>query len=167
MINDLMQILYDVSSNPFLYSIIFFVFCVLAAIILPLPVEIGLFVGDVHPIIKILILGAGKSVGSYFVFFIGFKVDERVKKSTKRFKRYGIFVKKMEEFVSKYGYYALYIIMSIPLMIDTVPLYLFSIYNKNEEGMSLNGFVLVNFFAGCTRAVIIFAVLLGFGVKLV
>ncbi len=167
MIDDLMQVLYDVSSNPFLYSIIFFVFCVLAAIILPLPVEIGLFVGAVHPVIKILILGAGKAVGSYFVFFIGLKVDEKVKKSTERFKRYGKFVVKMEEFVGKYGYYALYIILSIPLMVDTVPLYLFSIYNKNVGGMSLKGFVLVNFFAGCTRAIIIYTVLLGFGVKLV
>lgn len=167
MIDDLMQVLYDVSSNPFLYSIIFFTYCVAAAVILPLPVEIGLFVGDVNPAIKILILGAGKGVGSYFVFFIGIKVDEKVKKSTERFKRYGKFVVKMEEFVGKYGYYALYVILSIPLMVDTVPLYLFSIYNKNEGGMNQGGFVVVNFFAGCTRAIIIFAVLYGFGVKLV
>jgi membrane protein YqaA with SNARE-associated domain len=167
MIEDLMQVLYDVSSNPILYSIIFFIYCLLAAIILPLPVEIGLFVGDVHPVIKILILGAGKAVGSFFVFFIGIKVDERVKKSTKKYKRYGKFVEKMENFVGKFGYYALYIILSIPLMVDTVPLYLFSIYNKNEEGMNQMGFVLVNFIAGCTRAIIIYAVLYGFGLKLV
>ena len=167
MIDDLMQVLYDVSSNPFLYSIIFFIYCIAAAVILPLPVEIGLFVGDLHPIIKILILGAGKGVGSYFVFFIGLKVDEKVKKSAERFKRYGKFVNKMENFVGKYGYYALYIILSIPLMVDTVPLYLFSIYNKNVGGMSQGGFVLVNFFAGCTRAILIFVILLGFGVKLV
>lgn len=167
MIEDLMQVLYDVSSNPLLYSIIFFIYCLLAAIILPLPVEIGLFIGEVHPLIKILILGAGKAAGSYFVFFIGVKVDEKVKKSTERFKRYAKFVEKMEKFVGKYGYYALYIILSIPLMVDTVPLYLFSIYNKNEEGMSQRGFVLVNFFAGCSRAIIIYAVLFGFGLKLV
>jgi membrane protein YqaA with SNARE-associated domain len=167
MIDELMQILMDVSGNPFLYSIIFFLYCVAAAVFLPLPVEIGLFVGDVHPIIKILILGAGKATGAYVVFFIGLAVDKTIIKKTKRFKRYGKFVKKMEAFVGKYGYYAMYTILSIPLMIDTVPLYLFSIYNKNEGGMNEKGFVIVNFLAGCTRATLIFVILLAFGVKLV
>ncbi len=167
MIDDLMQFLIDASSDPFLFSIIFFLYCVAAAIFLPIPVEIGLFLGDVHPIIKILILGAGKAVGSYLVFFIGLKVDEGIKKKTERFKRYGKFVEKLEAYVGKYGYFALYVILSIPLMVDTVPLYLFSIYNKNEGGMSQRGFVIVNFLAGCTRAIIIFTILYAFGVKLV
>jgi hypothetical protein len=76
-------------------------------------------------------------------------------------------VEKLEAYVGKYGYYALYVILSIPLMVDTVPLYLFSIYNKNEGGMSQRGFVIVNFLAGCTRAIIIFIILYAFGVKLV
>jgi membrane protein YqaA with SNARE-associated domain len=167
MTEDLMQVLYDVSSNPYLYSIIFFIYCMLAAIFLPLPVEIGLFVGNVHPVIKVLILGAGKAAGSYFVFFIGIKVDETIKKSTEKFKRYGKFVNKMEEFVGKYGYYALYGILSTPLMVDTVPLYLFSIYNKNIGGMTQKGFVIVNFLAGCTRGIIIITLLLMFDIKLV
>jgi membrane protein YqaA with SNARE-associated domain len=167
MIEDLMQVLYDVSSNPYLYSIVFFIYCVMAAIFLPLPVEIGLFVGNVHPVIKILILGAGKGVGSYIVFFIGLKVDESVKKWRNRFKRYDKFVSRLEELIGNYGYYAMYLILSIPLMVDTIPLYLFSIYNKNEGGMTQKGFVLVNILAGCTRAIIIIMVLLIFDIKLV
>ncbi len=166
MVVDLMQILSDVASNPFLYSIIFFSYCMAAAIFLPLPVELGLFVGDLHPIFKILILGLGKGAGSYFVFFIGLKVDEKTKNMTDRFKRYGKFVKLLEGFVGKYGYYALYVILSIPLMVDTVPLYLFAIYNKNEDGMNQKGFMIVNFLAGCTRATIIFVLLWSFDVKL-
>jgi membrane protein DedA with SNARE-associated domain len=164
---DLMQILYDASSNPFLYSTIFFTYCMAAAVFLPLPVELGLFVGGVHPAIKILILGAGKASGAYFVFLIGLKVDQSVKKMSGRFKRYGKFVEHMENFVGKYGYYSLYIILSIPLMVDTVPLYLFSIYNEDDDGMKQKGFVIVNFLAGCTRGIILFAILYGFGVKLV
>ena len=167
MVNELMDILFGASSNPFLYSVIFFIYCMGAAVILPLPVELGLFVGNVHPAIKVLVLGAGKAVGSYFVFFIGLKVDQSVKKMSVRFKRYGKFVDKMERFVGKYGYYSLYIILSIPMMIDTMPLYLFSIYNAEDDGMSQKGFVIVNFFAGCTRAIIIITILYGFGVKMV
>jgi hypothetical protein len=100
------------------------------------------------------------------VFFIGLKVDEKAKNMTDRFKRYGKFVKLLEGFVGRFGYYALYVILSIPLMVDTVPLYLFAIYNKNEGGMDQKGFVMVNFLAGCTRAIIIFAVLWSFGIKL-
>jgi membrane protein YqaA with SNARE-associated domain len=167
MVDELMDILFGASNNPLLYSIIFFFYCVAAAVFLPLPVELGLFVGNVHPVIKVLILGAGKAVGSYFVFFIGIKVDQSIKKMSVRFKRYGKFVDKMERFVEKYGYYSLYIILSIPMMIDTVPLYLFSIYNKEENGMNQKGFVIVNFLAGCTRAIIIITILYGFGVKMV
>jgi membrane protein DedA with SNARE-associated domain len=164
---DLMQILFDAQNNPFMYSTIFFIYCMAAAVFLPLPVELGLFVGGVHPVIKILILGAGKASGAYFVFFIGLKVDQSVKKMSTRFKRYGKFVEKMEKFVGKYGYYSLYIILSIPLMVDTVPLYLFSIYNEDEDGMNQKGFVIVNFLAGCTRAIILFAILFAFDEKLV
>lgn len=167
MIEDLMQVLYDAASNPFLYSTIFFIYCVLAAIILPLPVEIGLFVGNVHPLIKILILGLGKGTGSYFVFFIGLRVDEGVKKWTDKYKGYKSFVERLEAMVGKYGYYALYIILSIPLMVDTIPLYLFSIYNKNVGGMKQKGFVIVNILAGFTRAIIIFTIVMIFGIKLV
>jgi hypothetical protein len=137
-----------------------------AAVFLPLPVELGLFVGNVHPVIKVLILGAGKAAGSYFVFVIGFKVDKKINKITTTFKRYGKFVNKMEGFVGKYGYYALFLILSIPLMVDTVPLYIFSIYNKDDGGMTQKGFVIVSFLAGITRGAIIFAILFGFGVKL-
>jgi membrane protein YqaA with SNARE-associated domain len=167
MVVDFMDILFDVANNPILYSVIFFLYCMAAAVFLPLPVELGLFAGDVHPVIKILILGLGKAAGSFFVFFIGFKVDLKVRKLAARFKRYGKFVDMLEELVGKYGYYALYVILSVPLMVDTVPLYLFAIYNKNEGGMSQKGFVLVNFLAGCTRATIILLLLWLFGVKLV
>jgi membrane protein YqaA with SNARE-associated domain len=167
MVDELMDILFGASNNPFLYSTIFFLYCMAAAVFLPLPVELGLFVGNVHPVIKVLILGAGKAVGSYIVFFIGVKVDSSVKKLSGRFKRYGKFVDLMERFVGKYGYYSLYVILSIPMMVDTVPLYLFSIYNKEEEGMNQKGFVAVNFLAGCTRAIIIISILYVFGVQLI
>jgi hypothetical protein len=51
--------------------------------------------------------------------------------------------------------------MAIPLMTDTVPLYIFSIANREGKTMKMEWFVVVNFIAGVTRA-IIFLVLLDY-----
>jgi len=59
----------------------------------------------------------------------------------------------------------MYIIMSIPGMIDTVPLYVFSIVNKERTLISLRDFALANFLAGINRAFIIFALLEILGIR--
>ncbi len=75
----------------------------------------------------------------------------------------------MTRFVDRFGYVALYLILSIPLMVDTVPLYVFSLYNDTTDGdgMARKWFAVVNFMGGCTKAIIIFAVFSQFGMKLV
>jgi hypothetical protein len=45
--------------------------------------------------------------------------------------------------------------MSIPFMVDTIPLYVFSLLNKEGKLLSMRGFVIVNFLAGLTRGTII------------
>jgi len=45
--------------------------------------------------------------------------------------------------------------MSIPFMIDTIPLYIFSLLNKEGKLLSLRGFALTNLLAGFTRGTII------------
>ena len=62
---------------------------------------------------------------------------------------------KSESFVAKYNYYALYVILSIPLMLDTVPIYIFSLANKNGKALEVKWFAVTNFFAGVTRATIL------------
>jgi len=73
---------------------------------------------------------------------------------------------KSERFVRRYGIVAMYVIMSIPGMIDTVPLYLFSILNEEGTLMRLRDFAIANFLAGVNRAFIIFAVLELLGIRL-
>lgn len=71
-----------------------------------------------------------------------------------------------ERFVRRYGVVAMYVIMSIPGMVDTIPLYVFSIINKDRMLMRLRDFALANFLAGINRAFIIFALLEILGISL-
>ena len=74
-----------------------------------------------------------------------------------------------ERLVRKYGYYGLFIIMSIPLMIDSVTLYLFSLLNPKGDkgGMTRKWFVIINIVSGGVRGTIILFLAYFFGVKLV
>lgn len=73
---------------------------------------------------------------------------------------------KSESLVRKYGYPAMFVIMAIPGMVDTIPLYVFSVLNKEGELMTLKGFVIVNFLAGVVRAALIYTLFTAFGVEL-
>ena len=98
---DLIEILTGFMGDPITYSIIFFIYVILAAIILPIPVEIGLFNPYISPILLILILGFGKGVGSFIAFEIGTRLRGGLKKSsykipilTNRSHQFTIFVRK-------------------------------------------------------------------------
>lgn len=165
---DLMGILWQAATNPFSYSIIFFIYVVLAAVILPIPVEIGLFNPYMHPVLLVSILAFGKGVGSFIVFEIGTKARGKIK----RISVSNSFIKKLVEysewFVRRLGYYGLLIVLSTPLMIDSISLYLFSLLNPKEkgEGMDRTWFVLVNIIAGAIRGIITLAVFYYVGIKL-
>jgi hypothetical protein len=73
---------------------------------------------------------------------------------------------KSEKFTRKYGVLAMYVLMSIPGMVDTVPLYVFSIINKDRTLIRLRDFTFANFLAGINRAFIIFALLEILGIRL-
>lgn len=169
---DLISILTNLGNDPITYSALFFIYVILAAIILPIPVEIGLFNPLIHPVILIAILAVGKGVGAFIVFTIGSKIRKVLKgasigeewKITKRI------ITASEKFVLKYGHYGLFIIMSIPLMVDSITLYLFSLLNpKEEQDQALNGtkFVLINIGAGAVRGTIILSIAYFIGVRLV
>jgi membrane protein YqaA with SNARE-associated domain len=161
----LMDWLVNGMSNPLTFLLTFFVYCVLAAIILPIPVEIGLAgyvkfssLFGLSPFwsftILAVVMGLGKAVGSSCVFMIGVRVEDNVRQWT----RWGWFQKLLEKstiLVEKFGYIGLFVIMSIPIMTDTVPLYIFSLLNKEGKIFEMKWFVLANFFAGATRAFIV------------
>lgn len=160
---DLMDWLSANQADPVTYLFVFFLFCVLAAIILPIPIEVALVVDPSVPfILKALVMGLGKGTGALAVFFIGLKVEKTVLK----FAKWGWFrwlLEKSERFVRRYGYVALYLIMSIPGMVDTIPLYVFSILNKEGELLGWRGFTIVNILAGITRAFLIYTIDIVFG----
>jgi len=168
---DLMEWLGSFAHDPFVFLPIFFVYTIIATIILPIPVEFGLFLGMgilPDPVASLavlaLVLGVGKAIGSLFIFEVGVKLEPKIRTWSTRWKWFAKFVSVSEAFVAKYRYYAIYILLSIPLMLDTVPLYLFSLLNKEGKAMNLKWFSITNFFAGLTRAAISGALFFIFGI---
>ena len=166
---DLIGFLTHLATDPLSYSIVFFVYTVLAAVILPIPVEIGLFNFNIHPVILVTILALGKGAGSLIVFEIGTKARTRIKKISVS----NSFIKKIVEysewFVKNYGYYGLLLVLSTPLMIDSISLYLFSLLNPEEKGIGMDRewFVGTNILAGAIRGIITLAVFYYIAIKLV
>ncbi|MFO8133536.1 MAG: hypothetical protein R6U10_06380 [Thermoplasmatota archaeon] len=170
---DLMQVLLDAMGNPLAYSLIFFVYVVLAAVILPIPVELGLFNPELAPplrwLLPIIILAAGKGVGAYIVFNIGSRARKKLKSLSMGGKATTRIVEAAERFVRRYGHIGLFVIMSIPLMVDSVSLYLFSLLNPHEQentALAERTFVGINVAAGAVRGIIILAVAYYVGIRL-
>lgn len=162
-----MLVLEGLSHDPIIYSIVFFIYVIAATIVLPIPVEIGLFFSPETPIfIKALILGFGKAVGSVIVFILGDKISGGTYRLFSKNVVLRAFMNAMRWFVLKTRYFGLYLILSTPLMPDTVPLYLFSLFNQKGL-MNIRYFALTNFLAGITRAAVVYAVFLWLGSKLV
>jgi len=158
---DLISFLLEIANNPPAYGFVFFLYAIATAVFLPIPVEIGLFNSSVHPIGLILILAVGKAVGSLIVYYLGIGIRNTIKKWTNAGPLSKKIIEVCEGFVRKYGYVGLFLIMSIPLMIDSATLYLFSILNPdNSEGhvLHVRNFVFINFFAGLLRGSIVFVV---------
>ena len=167
---DLLNILSGLVQDPISYSLLFFIYVILAAIILPIPVEIGLFNPFISPVLLIFIFAIGKGIGALIVFEIGLKLRSLLKKITNGPKITKKLIDYCELFVKKYGYFGLFIIMSTPLMIDSASLYLFSILNSKKNGkraMSRNQFVLINIIAGAVRGSIIIILAYLIGIRLV
>ena len=216
--DSLIDVLSAYQADPLTYLLVFFLFCVAAAILLPIPIEIFLVIDPVVPYpLKALVMGLGKGTGAYAVYYIGYMIDHIAhtiagRKRVKRllglalvpFKRSPLLSKVFdsenlkalraklikllrerrrpqgamswgwirwmmrhsEKLVRRYGYPAMFVIMAIPGMIDTVPLYIFSILNKEGTLMTWRGFVLVNIAAGITRAAIIWLIFYAFGIEI-
>lgn len=165
--DQLLNFLTTHTEDPVTYLFSLFLFSIGAAIILPIPVETALVLAPERMpfIVPALVLGLGKGVGAMAVFFIGAKVEQTVL----RFGKWGWFkwlLDKSEWFVRKYGYFALFVILAVPFMLDTVPLYIFSLLNKEGKLMHLRWFTLVNVLAGTTRASIILIAFRHFGLTL-
>lgn len=167
---DFIEFLINLMQDPVAYSVVFFIYTILAAVILPIPVELGLFNPYISPVILVIILAAGKGVGAGIVYYIGIGVRGIAKKTNFSSKLLDTILGALERFVKKFSYLGLFIIMSIPLMLDSVTLYLFSLCNPDEgktHFLRLNNFVLINIAAGAVRGSIVLIIFYLIGLKLV
>jgi len=163
-VDGLTAFLEQVQGDPLTYSIVFFIYIIAATLFLPIPVELMLFLSPATPfVLKAILLGVGKAVGSIIVFYIGVNVEGPIIGLTKRWSFFRMVVSTCKWFVDKLGYVGLYLILSVPIMVDTVPVYLFSIFKKERTDRDLRIFALTNLAAGLTRAAIVYFVITELG----
>jgi len=163
-VGGLTSFLEQVQGDPFVYSIVSFIYIIAATLFLPVPVELMLFLSPATPfILKAILLGVGKAVGSVIVFYIGMNVERPINTLTRKWGFFRMVVKFSNWLVDKLGYVGLYIILSIPIMVDTVPVYLFSIFRKERQAKDLRNFAITNLAAGITRAAIVYYVVTELG----
>lgn len=173
---ELIEWLFTLVQNPVAYLTFVLIFSFLAAVVLPIPVELalaGYIVYLTNPgtsflglgifgafILISIVMGLGKALGSWIVFVIGVKVESLVEGYMK-WKWFQKMMAATQRFCVRFGYLAMYFVMAIPLMTDTVPLYIFSILNKEGDVFELKWFVVSNFWAGMARTIVVGITVIG------
>lgn len=152
----LIEFLGGLTSNPYVYFPALFVYSFLVAIILPIPLELALiFVEDPTFIIATaLVIGLGKMVGAWAIFHLGLKVEDNIRRWSEKYEMVNRIVNFCIKFVEKTGYIGLFILLSIPFMTDTIPIYIYALFNKEGKLMKRNYFLLTNFVAGIVRSIV-------------
>lgn len=162
----LIEILKGYLNDPAIFLTVLFVYAILTAVILPIPVELALLNLLVNPGLlgsAALVLGLGKMLGASLIFVVGLRVEEPIRVFCARHPYLGQVVGYLTRFVRATRWWGLLILLSIPLMSDTVPIYLYSLFNKQGQFISSHAFLAANFLAGVLRALIfVFLASLGF-----
>ena len=158
---DLIALLSDAIRNPVVYFLLVFVYAILIAIILPIPIETALLLpleqGSLTLFtVALFAVALGKAVGAWIVFLLGLKVEGAITKWSTRFKTVARIVTLMERFVRWSGTIGLYTLLSIPLMSDTLPIYFYALFNKEGKALDQRQFILSNFLAGFNRVALLF-----------
>ena len=160
---DLIQILLDSYNTPWIYMLLAFGYAILVAIILPIPIEIALVKPLEDQNFGLLLgtglaIAAGKTVGAWLIFVLGLNIEGSIKKWSVRWRVAAWIVTKAEKLVRKTGYAGLYLLLSIPLMSDTIPIYVYSVFNAEGKALERNMFLLANFLAALNRVAILGAI---------
>ena len=159
-IDDLLGFLQSAYDAPAVYLGLVLVYAIAVAIVLPIPIELALL----KPLLDgrwgyiagiTLALAAGKTIGAWLVFLLGINVEGPIRAWSARFRLAKWFVEKAEAFVRRTGYAGLYILLSIPLMSDTIPLYVYSLFNEEGKALDQNMFLIANFLAALNRVAIL------------
>ena len=162
---DFINLLLGAYANPYVFLPLVFLYAIAIAVILPIPIELSL----VAPILDqqwgylaeiALALAAGKTVGAFLIFLLGVRVEDNIRWWSEKWRFAKWFVDKADLFVQKTGYLGLYVLLSIPLMSDTIPIYLYSLFNKEGKALERNLFLVANFLAAINRVAILGALFL-------
>jgi len=156
---DFISFLQDLFNNEVVYLLATFWYSILVAIVLPIPVELALL----PPLLArrfglfaeaAFAVAAGKTVGAWLIFRIGLRVENSIRFWSDRYPLARRLVSGLGKFVEKTGYIGLYILLSIPFMSDTVPVYLYSLFNEEGKWLSERTYLLSNFLAAINRSAI-------------
>ena len=159
-LTEITQFLLDAYNTPIVYVTLVFLFAIAVAVVLPIPIEIVLL----PPLLEqrygylaglALALAAGKTVGAFLIFVLGVNVEGSIRKWSHRFRFVEILVSKAEKFVRRTSYTGLYVLLSVPLMSDTIPLYVYSLFNEEGQALRRNMFLIANFLAALNRTAIL------------
>lgn len=97
------------------------------------------------------VLGLGKAVGAGAIFLIGLRVEDNIRHYAARYRIAGQAVGYIVRFVRATRWIGLFVLLSIPFFPDTVPVYLYSLFNKQGQLIHFHVFLGVNFLAGIAR----------------
>ena len=137
------------------YIVALFLYSIAAAVALPIPVELFLFLPTgVDPIVRAVVLGLGKAVGAILVFFVGVRVNPWIERWMGRHSLAARILKLMERFVRRTGWIGLTILLAIPFMSDTAVNYFYSLLNEEGHAITRWHFVAANLIGGIVRALI-------------
>lgn len=169
---DLIDALLAGLQNPLIFLPLVFVYSFLVAIVLPIPIEAVLIDpvarGDLgYFAVVAVVMAAGKTVGALAVFWIGVKVSTTIHYWSGKARWIAAFVRYATAFVDKTRYVGLVAILSVPLMTDTVPIYIYALFQERGDPLNMGLFAAANFVGGLVRATIIALVALYFQVFLV
>lgn len=170
-LGEIINFLLTAYDNPAIFLPLVFLYAIAIAVFLPVPIELSLLLpianGQWGYLVSItLALAAGKTVGAWLVFVLGVRVEDNIRRWSERWKTARWFVGLLERFVAKTRTLGVYAILSIPLMPDTITLYLYSLFNREGEALERNLFLAANFSAAINRVAILVALFL-IGVDLI
>ncbi|MGQ0797379.1 MAG: hypothetical protein ACT4OI_05915 [Methanobacteriota archaeon] len=159
-LGDLLNVLLGLYNDPLIFLPIAFLFAVAVAIVLPIPIELALLRALIdqrwgYLSAIALALAAGKTVGAWLIFILGVNLEGKIRAWSARWRFAALVVRKAEAFVRKTKYTGLYILLSIPLMSDTIPLYIYSLFNEEGQALRRDMYLIANFLAALNRTALL------------
>ncbi|MFQ5552351.1 MAG: hypothetical protein ACE5EW_01270 [Thermoplasmata archaeon] len=102
------------------------------------------------------VIGLAKMVGAGLIFLLGLKVEGPIRYYSARYPALGQGVGYVTRFVRVTKWIGLFVLLAIPFLPDTLPIYLYSLFNKQGQLIPAWIFLLVNLVAGTVRALLFF-----------